>query len=72
MASLNLDNSKDVSGGQEKDDISTGDPLTLTNESEEAAPSSGKELKKPSAERLEAQVSCHSTVTFTFLSELNV
>ncbi|TNM84930.1 hypothetical protein fugu_009108 [Takifugu bimaculatus] len=47
------DNGKDVSGGQEKADISTGDPLTLTNENEEAAPSSGKELNKPSAERLE-------------------
>lgn len=70
MASLNLDNSKDVCGGQEKADISTGDPLTLTNESEEAAPSSGKELKKPSAERPETHVSCHPTVTFTFLLEL--
>lgn len=62
MASLNLDKGRDVSGeGQEKADMSNGDPLTLTREREEAAPSSGKELKKPSAERLETHVSCAST-----------
>lgn len=62
MASLNLDKGKDVYGeGQEKADISNGDPLTLTREREELAPSSGKELKKPSAEQLETHVSCAST-----------
>lgn len=52
--------------------MAAGNQLTLKNESEEAAPSSGKELKKPSAEHLETHVSCHSTVPITFLLELNV
>lgn len=80
MASLNLDKSKDISGeGQEKADTSNCEPQTLTKESEDAAPSPGKELKKPSAEQLETHVSCASTnqndffmYTFMFVLWLNV
>lgn len=62
MASLILEKGKDISGeGQEKADTSACEPLTLTKESEDAAPSSGKELRKPSAEQLETHVSCALT-----------
>lgn len=58
MASLNLDKGKDISGeGQEKADTSDCELQTFTKEREDAAPSSGKELKKPSAEQLESHVS---------------
>lgn len=58
MSSPNLDKSKDgPGGGQEKAGISNGEPLTLANKIEDAAPSSGKELEKPSAEQLEPDVS---------------
>lgn len=62
MASLNLDKSKDIAGeGQQKAEC---EPQSLTKESEDAAPSSGKEPKQPSAEQLETHVSCALMDTF--------
>lgn len=62
MASLTLDKSKDKAGeGQEKADTSDCEPQNLAKESEGAAPSSGKELKKLSPEQLETHVSCALT-----------
>lgn len=71
MVSLNLDKGKDVSGeGQEKADTSDCEPQTLTKEREDAAPSSGKEVK-PSAEQLETHVSCAPTNQNNFFNVHN-
>lgn len=69
---LILDKSRDMSGGgQQKVDASEREPQTLAKESEDAAPSSGKAPKQPSAEQLETHVSC-ALIMYTFYLHIYV
>lgn len=68
MASLHSDKSKDISGeGQEKV-TSDCEPQAVTKDSKDAAPSSGEEPEKPSAEQLETCVSVCVALRLTRLT----